>query len=208
MTAPPPLKVAVVGAGNIGSRHLQAVAALGATRKIAAHAVDVSSDARAVAAARFEQAGGPGSGGWLATHASLDELAAATAGETLDVLILATGARGRLALLRAILAKLPNAPRHVMLEKVVFDNTADWAGAEETLAAAGVPSTVVNIDEELRAMPCILRARQHIIDRGEKNVKVGQGLASQYRDSPPHLGHPYPTTHSPTHCTKGDCRGG
>jgi hypothetical protein len=123
--------IGVVGCGNIGGRHLQALTRLEGPARIIA--VDPSASSREQAAAMLRnEASRPVE---PALAADIDALP----GE-LDVVIVATAAPGRRRLLEQVLAG--RRVGAVILEKVLFQHEADYAAVAELLAARGVPAWV------------------------------------------------------------------
>lgn len=111
--------VCVVGAGQLGSRHLQSLAAL--AERCTLHAVDPSPDAQALARARMGSAGDV-----LQFHKSSRELP-----RTIDVAIVATGARERRKTLEDLYSHCDVA--FLILEKVLFQSVADCLWARDFL---------------------------------------------------------------------------
>lgn len=114
-----PYNIAVIGGGQLGSRHLQALASLETPCLI--HVVDPSPDARTLAEERFR-----------AVEAKAEhqlELLESTAAlpSQLDLVILATTANIRLAILQDVLSR--TAVANWLLEKVLFQNLDDYAAA-------------------------------------------------------------------------------
>lgn len=132
-TAPPaPIRVALVGLGNIGFRHLQGLNAIAARTQLIG--VDLSADNLARAKAEWK-----GEGALFTTGEE------APAGPV-DALILATSSQGRLALMTRWGEAL--SPRHVVLEKVTFTRMADFAQAA-SLAKSWGASAHVNCPRRL-----------------------------------------------------------
>jgi predicted dehydrogenase len=120
--------LALVGAGNIGSRHLQSLANLG--QEWAIVVIEPDPKSMATAQSRYEEVVGKGSP-VIDYFASLDDLP-----PTLDICILATPAAGRLELMHEILVR--SKCRYMVLEKVVFQSPVDFVVAGELLAEHGV----------------------------------------------------------------------
>lgn len=116
--------VLLVGLGNIGFRHLQGMGSV--ADRIRLWAVDPAEPARERAAAEWARLGGT-MGGIAADPAALPG-SFATA-------VLATPARGRLELLRAVLPRITGAG--LVLEKVAFLSVAEMRAAGDALDAAG-----------------------------------------------------------------------
>ena len=139
--------IAIVGAGQIGSRHLQALAGL--DRPALLHIVDPSDASRASAESRWLDvapigAATPGS------HRAVTDLPS-----VLDVAILATGANVRLEALRELLSHAT--VKYLILEKVLFQSAADFIEAEKLLWASGA-RVWVNCPRRLSTLYTDLRA--------------------------------------------------
>ena len=115
--------VHLYGLGNIGFRHLQGLAAL--SDEIPLVGVDPSVERCALARSEWK-----GEGRFVAEAEP----------EPADIVILATSAQGRLALLRQVLER--HGPDHVLLEKVAFSAMGDFDGAQQALADAGAAGWV------------------------------------------------------------------
>lgn len=130
MTSPSALpRVVLVGLGNIGFRHLQGLARI--ADRIVLTGVDPSEAARMRCAEEWSRSNGEPmrlAGGFE------------TLPDTCDVAIVATPARGRLPLLSRLLGV--TRPRHVVLEKVVFQNLSDFDAAADLCATVGAAVSV------------------------------------------------------------------
>ncbi|WP_122468834.1 hypothetical protein [Brevundimonas lutea] len=115
--------VHLYGLGNIGFRHLQGLAAL--SDEIRLVGVDPSSERCELARSEWK-----GEGRFVAEAEP----------EPAHIVILATSAQGRLALLRQVLDR--HAPDHVLLEKVAFSAMDDFDGAQQSLTDAGAAGWV------------------------------------------------------------------
>jgi predicted dehydrogenase len=116
-------KFAVIGAGQLGSRHLQALGRVGGRNDI--FIVDPNADSRRVARERFNEFN-PGFLGKLYELESLLELPA-----ELDVAIVATTSNVRLAVLATLMKS--SKVRYLLLEKVLFQDLAQYQQAAELL---------------------------------------------------------------------------
>lgn len=126
-------QLAIIGAGQLGSRHLQGLAKLALPCEI--YVVDPQPASLDVARARFAEM--PPNGAVAHVH-YLDSVAGLP--DALDYVIIATTANVRLAVLEALLAR--SSVRYLLLEKVLFQRPADFARAEALLAAHGVTAWV------------------------------------------------------------------
>lgn len=139
-------RVKIVGAGQLGSRHLQALQAVAAPLEI--HVIDPSPESLRVARERFEAVGKG------VAHQVRYEGAFVPTGPT-DVAIVATNADTRRKAVEALLAASP--VRSLVLEKLLFDRRADFAPVQELLARSGTnawvncPMRVMPPYEEIRA---------------------------------------------------------
>ena len=123
------LNILVVGAGQIGSRHMQALAN---TQDVAAvTAVDPGAAARDTALARWNDVPGD-AGKTLKLAASLADIGRT---ETFDLAIIATSAPGRLEILKGIVAL---GVRRVLSEKLLFQSVAQLNAAVALCADKGV----------------------------------------------------------------------
>ena len=124
-------RISIVGAGSIGSRHLQALARL--TRPLAVEVADPLVAARAKAAAALAEVGGL-KNGQVRFVADVSEFAAVP-----DVAIVATNARERRC---AIEALVEYGTRRLILEKVLFTKVADYDAIESLLTRSAVEAWV------------------------------------------------------------------
>lgn len=123
------LRILVVGAGQIGSRHMQALANTEAVAAVTA--VDPGAASRDTALARWRDV--PGHAGKSLTLAA--SLADVGRTEKFDVAIIATSAPGRLEILKDIVAL---GVRRVLSEKLLFQSVAQLDAAVALCAARGV----------------------------------------------------------------------
>lgn len=126
-------RIAIVGAGQLGSRHLQGLSKLTCACEI--DVVDPSAAALATARSRLAEL--PPSAGVreVRYHESLSALPT-----TLDLVIIATAADIRLAVLLAVLAH--SSVRLMLLEKVLFQRPKDYDRAQTALRDHGVKAWV------------------------------------------------------------------
>jgi predicted dehydrogenase len=123
-------KILLIGAGQLGSRHLQALASLG--RPASIQVVDPSAASLNVARARWDEVGG---------HDGIEfrpELG--SAGTGVDVAIVATNADVRRRVVERLLALAR--PKYVILEKVVFQHSDDFAAVAGLFTDRGVTAWV------------------------------------------------------------------
>ena len=125
--------IAIIGAGQLGSRHLQALARLTTDCEITV--IDPSLESLAVAKQRFEEMPVNNAVRVVGYGVSVDELPA-----ELDYVVVATGADVRLQVLQSLLAR--STVRFMLLEKVLFQHLGDYEVAEALLKAHSVKAWV------------------------------------------------------------------
>ena len=122
-------RLALVGAGQVGSRHLQGLARLQLPCEI--DVVDSSSESLKTALARFEEVGANPMIRAIRFHTSMDALP-----RELDYVIVATSADVRLGVVQRLLERA--SVRRLLLEKVLFQNIGDYELARALLAEHAV----------------------------------------------------------------------
>lgn len=142
------MTILLVGAGELGSRHLQGLASAHSERVIV---VEPDVAMRARAEARYAEVRGPSS---PALHL-VDDLGAVDV--VADVGIVATGSLPRRAIVERLVA-LGRAPKKLVLEKFLFPAVDDYAAVAALLAGASV-STWVNTPRRRWALYQELRAK-------------------------------------------------
>lgn len=142
-------QIAIIGAGELGSRHLQALAMLEGAVTITV--VDPSEKARSVARERFVEVA-RGHGPKVVFVGDIGELPGA-----LDLAIVATSAAVRMAVIRQLLSStvVPT----LVLEKVLFQRVAEYDEAAR-LFSLGKVSVWVNCPR--RMMPFYKRVGEYI----------------------------------------------
>lgn len=138
-------QVAIVGAGQLGSRHLQALQAV--RRPLGIHVVDPSPAALEIARQRFRAV--PGSAPHVARFCPAIEPAG-----TIDVAIVATGADRRREAVEQLLATVP--VRYLVLEKLLYQHPDDRLALEQlagpgTRAWVNCPMRMMRPYEDIRA---------------------------------------------------------
>jgi predicted dehydrogenase len=126
-------RIAIVGAGQLGSRHLQGLARLPMPCEI--WVVDPSAAALQTARERCTEMPANAALGAVHYQTSIDGLP-----DSLDYAIVATSADVRLQVLRALLGM--RSVRFLLLEKVLFQHVDEYAQAASLLAAHGVQAWV------------------------------------------------------------------
>lgn len=141
-------QLAIIGAGQLGSRHLQALAALDRTHHI--FVVEPADACVERAKSRWGEVATATSPevSWLRGIAELPP--------TLDVVIVATAADVRRAAIEELLARAK--VRHLVLEKVLFQSVADYAPMARDIAVA-TATAWVNCPRRLWHFYTSLRAR-------------------------------------------------
>ncbi|MFO7481451.1 Gfo/Idh/MocA family oxidoreductase [Oceanibaculum nanhaiense] len=144
------MRVLLIGAGEMGSRHLQGLAGLPAGSAVAV--LEPREAARAVALQRWQQMPGHDA-------VPLRFLEDGEGWGGFDAAILATGATGRLDLLRRVLEAGIGI---VLAEKVLFQSVADYRAAVLLAAALGAD---VRAHVPLRHVPVLQKLRAHTRDK-------------------------------------------
>lgn len=124
--------VVIIGAGQLGSRHLQALALV--SPEISIQVVDSSAEALSVAESRFKEVGS-GFKGQISFHTSIAELP-----EEISVAIVATGSKVRRAVLEQLLDH--SNVMYCILEKVLFTKEEDYVAVEKLLKQKNVKAWV------------------------------------------------------------------
>lgn len=120
--------VAIIGAGQLGSRHLQGLK--GAASPLSISVVDSSEESLKVAKERYEAI--PAVGEKSANfYDNLQKLP-----EDLDLVIVATGSKPRAAIVKSLLSV--SKVKNLVLEKVLFPKLSDYAEIEKLLDDNGV----------------------------------------------------------------------
>jgi predicted dehydrogenase len=147
--------IAIIGLGQLGSRHLQALALVKEPLNI--ELVDISKDSLEIAYERFyEVENSKNFKGAIKKLNSIDELSA-----DLDLVIIASNSKER----RPITEKLLQTKKvtHLILEKVLFPTLEDYAEISELLSAKKI-NTWVNCSR--RSMPSYRKIKELLI-KGE-----------------------------------------
>jgi hypothetical protein len=126
--------ITIVGAGQIGSRHLQALCHLENSTRI--DLVDPSNESLQTARDRYKEAMPANKQSIeLHCHNDLDNLPG-----TLDLVIIATNSIVRERVLREITEKRP--VKNLILEKILFQRKAQYIGVDKFLKESGIPTWV------------------------------------------------------------------
>lgn len=125
--------IAIIGSGQIGSRHLQALSLI--DRPVSLYVVDPDAGSLKVARERFAQCGEAAKVRKVDFLESIVPLP-----ESLDLVIVATGAKVRRSVVDGLLAL--KKVRYLILEKFLFQKSDDLQQVKELLANAGVKTWV------------------------------------------------------------------
>lgn len=157
-------RIAVVGAGEIGSRHLQALSSIGIACKV--DVFDRSNAALGISRDRFKDVCGSTSQAVEVSY-STD---ISTMNQHVDLLILATTSRGREELLRKILSK--SQVDNIILEKVLFQNPDSYKRMNLLFQDEDIN---VWVNCWPRTMPFFKRIKNKVKDAGCIEVSVSGG---------------------------------
>jgi hypothetical protein len=125
---------AIIGAGEIGSRHLQALSHLENPTRI--DLVDPSKRSLKKAFDRYEEVVSPGKKNIeLCCHKTLDDLP-----DTLDLIIIATDSSVRSEVLTNVTRKCT--VKNLILEKVLFQKQIDYIAVDNFLKESSIPTWV------------------------------------------------------------------
>lgn len=127
-------KIAVIGAGQLGSRHLQALAKLDIESKI--FVVDPSDESLFIAKSRFDEIGSANK--HLFQLCFLNDISKLD--QELDIVVIATNSDVRLRALESIMAN--RKVSYLILEKVLFQKLSDYETASELLESNGTKAWV------------------------------------------------------------------
>lgn len=128
------INIAIIGAGELGSRHLQALAHLEEDAVI--HVVDPSEKSRKIAKERFEAVEQKTDKSIkLLLHSAIDHL-----NDTFDLALIATGSDVRANLIRSLISRVK--VRNMLLEKVLFQKEADYFEIQELLKKENVSAWI------------------------------------------------------------------
>lgn len=143
-------KILLIGAGQLGSRHLQALKKISVESEI--FVVDPSDKSLEVAKSRYDEVPGNPLVGKLNTATSVSALGS----HDFDFCVIATTANVRLATIKELLAK--NTVKYLVLEKVVFQSVDEFSEAERIFSERSVsvwvncPRRMFPVWAELRSM--------------------------------------------------------
>lgn len=126
--------IAIIGAGQIGSRHLQSMAQLEGKTKV--QLVDPSEESLKIARERFYQVYQRESGKIeLISNRCIDNLS-----ESIDLAIIATSSNIRAEIIKELICK--KAVKNLILEKVLFQTVGEYFTIDELLREKNIPAWV------------------------------------------------------------------
>lgn len=157
-------KAYIIGAGQLGSRHLQALKNV--RRPLAITVVDPSADSLAVARERYDAV----AAGQHTHQIEYTQHIPHTGGQ-IDLAIVATNANIRKEVIMETLQK--NSVKYMIMEKLLFQKTADFHEIDKLLAMTGTNAWV---NCSMRVMPFYRAAKQEIAG----NKILYQVTGSQY----------------------------
>lgn len=141
------IHLAIIGAGQLGSRHLQALANL--KKEAIVQVVDPSADALKIAESRFNEVS-QNFKGQISFHTSISELE-----KDIDVAIIATNSKVRRGIVEQLTAH--SSLKNIILEKFLFTKERDYYDVEEILAKRNInawvncPRRLMDFYKQLRA---------------------------------------------------------
>jgi len=170
------IKIAIIGSGQIGSRHLQALSLI--DRPVSIQVVDPDQNSIKMAQERFSQVQSTGNVNHIEYLKNTDELS-----ECLDVVIVATSSNVR----RSVLEKLLHYKKvqYLILEKVLFQKIEDLYFVQNLLVKKGTKSWV---NCSRRMVPFYQKLKEkfnntHILNYTVSGSKIGIGCnAIHYLD--------------------------
>lgn len=135
------IHAAVIGAGQIGSRHLQALKSVSVPIRIQVY--DPSEQSLETAKERYESLSASGTGHVVEYTTTMERIS-----PELEIAICATGSGVRRAVLEQLLAKVK--VKYLILEKLLFQRKQDYEEAAELFRRSG---TQVWVNCTMRAVP-------------------------------------------------------
>jgi len=128
-------EIGLIGAGQLGSRHLQGL--IHSENRLRIYVIDQSDEALATARIRFKEASDKNTDTKfnVSFHNKLDDLPA-----ELDLVIIATTAEVRRIVVEDLLTN--HQVKYLLLEKIVFQKVADFTAVNDLLNKTGVKAWV------------------------------------------------------------------
>lgn len=155
--------IAIVGSGQIGSRHLQAVSLI--DRPVLVQVVDPDVESLRIAKERFDQCG-------ESNNVNVEFQESVTSlSDNLDLVIVATGANVRRSVVESLLAHKKT--RYLILEKFLFQKIEDFESVAVLLEQAGV-KTWVNCP--FRMVPFYKELRNKLVGTSRLDYSVSGSL--------------------------------
>ena len=133
-------KLAIIGSGQLGSRHLQGLAK--SKLEIEIHVVDPSQRARGVARIRFSEVANEFQKKNILFHKDITELP-----NELDLVIVSTTANMRRKVIENLLKQ--KIVKYIILEKVVFQRSDDFLQIQSLLAKNGTTGVGALVDRDV-----------------------------------------------------------
>lgn len=124
--------ITIIGAGQLGSRHLQALALV--KQPISIQVIDSSDDSLRIAEARFKEVSADFKGG-ISFHTDISSLK-----KNMDVAIVATNSKVRRMVIEQLIAN--SKVNYIILEKVLFVKPEDYMTVETLLAKNNIKTWV------------------------------------------------------------------
>ena len=127
------ITIAIIGAGQIGSRHLQSLALI--NQPVCIEVVDINAECLDIARERFEQVEGTGMVLSVQYFNNLDDLS-----NEIELVIVATSAKVRKKVVLELLQK--KKVHFIILEKVVFQSPQDFIDIDKVFNEKGIKAWV------------------------------------------------------------------
>ena len=153
-----PKNIAIIGAGNLGSRHLQALALT--EIPLAIQVVDPSKDSLDIAKKRWEEMKENPLVKSLSFHENISDL-----NPDLDVVIVATSSKPRCTIVKQLLAKCRVS--YMILEKVLFPQLSDYDEVQRLIADKNI-KVWVNCGRRNTSF----YKKMHDLFKSEKNITM------------------------------------
>lgn len=156
-------KVAIIGAGQLGRRHLQGL--VKSTQQLSIHVVDPFVDSRK-AVENFITSADAASLPPIQIHSSVGDLSG-----DLDLVVIATTANHRLEIIEQLTSKCN--VRYLVLEKFLFNDSRDYTRASSLITKYGIcawvntPRRFFDVYRQLREQTCNDRLLHFCVDGGD-----------------------------------------
>lgn len=126
------INIAIIGAGQLGSRHLQSLALL--DHKVSIQVIDPSADSLKTAEARFKEVVSSFKG-TVSFHSDISSLE-----KNIEVAIVATNSKVRRAIVEQLIAN--STLKNIILEKFLFTKEEDYGAVEKLLSEKNIKTWV------------------------------------------------------------------